>query len=125
MEQNKNLDELCAKYGWDIANETKDETLINKSLGVLQEQGIYAFFLFLESRGSSDKKNAEKTGKHCWNMLEDIVDSMKGVIWDKNTWSETLRVNILSDINNLSLSLQMVEQTLIYARYHAKALKEK
>jgi len=126
MGKNNNLDALCAKYGWNIADELKDDTLINKSLGVLQEQGVYSFFLFLESRGSSDRENTQKIRKHCWEMLTNtnIIDSMKDKNFDKN-WSETLQNNLLSNLNDLSLVLQMLEQTLIYARYHAKALKEK
>jgi len=126
MRENKNLDALCAKYGWDIANDTKDDTLINKALGVLQKQGIYAFFLFLESQGgTSEKKNAEKISKHCWGMLKETTNSIKDKEWKSDNWSKTLRENLLNDLDNLSLALQLLEQTLIYARYHAKALKEK
>jgi len=53
----ENLDRLCAEYGEKFAREIADtfgskdrdkkaENLITKSLGVLQEQGVYAYVLF-------------------------------------------------------------------------------
>lgn len=61
----KNLDKLCASFGNKLAcgvfkafnnDADKAENLILKALDVLQEQGIYAFTLFCESRGDSEKK---------------------------------------------------------------------
>ena len=69
MEGKINLDQLCAEYGYKFAEEVsraddfnakKAEVLITKALGVLQEQGLYAFVLFCESRTSAEKSGAEK-----------------------------------------------------------------
>ncbi len=124
MNQNEvNLDSKCAEFGWKIADATKDQTLINKALGVLTEQGVYAFFLFLESRGSSDKTYAEKIRQNSWNLLNETIEAIHGKGWNQQ-WPETLRNNLLNELDSLSLAYQLLEQTLIYARYHAKALKE-
>jgi len=84
------LDTKCAEYGNNIANiSDNNETIINKSLGVLQEDGVYAFFLYLESRGNKEKKVTSKVTKN---------------------------------LDHLLFTKNMLERTLVYARYHAKAL---
>jgi len=57
-----NLDSLCAQHGYDIvrtvapngslseSDKSKLENTITKCLGVLQENGVYAFFLYLDYR---------------------------------------------------------------------------
>ena len=48
----QNLDRFCAQSGWQMAEQVHQdlgkttETYITKSLGVLQENGVYAFFLY-------------------------------------------------------------------------------
>jgi len=119
-----NLDATCARYGWNIASGTKDDTLINKALGVLQEQGVYALFLFLKSRGSNEKDKADQIRDKCWKLLTKTIKSLENKEWKSNDWPQVLRENLLSDIDSLFFAYQLLEQTLIYARYHAKSLKE-
>ena len=55
-----NLDRIAAQYAQKIVNEdvkVKDlENQVTKSLGVLQEQGIYALMLLLFSQDSKETK---------------------------------------------------------------------
>lgn len=120
-----NLDQLCAKYGWQIADEVhraigkQAETHITKSLGVLQEDGVYAFFLYQASRGSREKPGAEKITELAAAFLKEAgiqafqngTDPLKAV-----------RERLASDLDQLLLAKRLLEQALIYARYHAKAL---
>jgi hypothetical protein len=52
----QNLDQICAKYGYCIAEKVYEaigkqaENHITKSLSVLREDGVYAFFLYQASR---------------------------------------------------------------------------
>ena len=62
-----NLDRLAAEYSQKMVSESKNkekeevlERLVTKSLGVLQEQGVYAMILFLFSRSGSDEKETSK-----------------------------------------------------------------
>jgi len=117
------LDQECAKYGYEIADQLKDDTLVNKALGVLQEQGIYAYFLFLKA--SSNKEESKKIIDTSWNLLSSgIIESMKNEKWDDDNWHNVIREKLLGNLDDLFLTYQFLEQTLIYARYHAKALKE-
>lgn len=55
-----NLDQLCAQYG---------ENFITNSLGVLQEEDVYMFFLYLASQ-------AREVGKRAANRRKNTVKAM-------------------------------------------------
>lgn len=121
-----NLDQLCAKCGWQIAKQVHQaigkqaENHITKSLGVLQEDGVYAFFLYQASRGQREKPGADKLTDQAAAFLKEAgiqafqnaADSLKVV-----------REQLASNLDQLLLAKRLLEQALIYARYHAKALE--
>ncbi len=63
-----NLDYLCAKTGQEIGGET-DRSILQKALGVLHEDGIYAMFLWLEEKET--KKEKYKVRKKLTCMLNE------------------------------------------------------
>lgn len=130
-----NLDAHCAGCGYEIVNKvaptctlskadkSKLENTITKSLGVLQEQGVYAFFLFLKY------VEDEKGAKEIRNSTTDLLRQAAIHILRKKKEGEQEDFPALHDLttnmdnlDNLLLARQLLEQTLIYARYHAKAL---
>jgi len=128
----KNLDKLCAKYGYEFAKEVsqdfnsdakKAESLLTKALGVLQEQGLYAFALFCESRGSAESNGAKKITEITTKLLNEL-----NLISNTNNTDllEEIRKDngLASRLEDLILAIQMLEKSLIYARYHAKALSK-
>lgn len=120
-----NLDQLCAKYGWQIASEVHQaigkgaENHITKSLGILQEDGVYAFFLYQASRGSREKPGAEKLNEQAREFLKEA-----GIEAFQNATDllAAVRNHLAGDLDQLLLAKRLLEQALIYARYHAKAL---
>jgi hypothetical protein len=117
-----NLDQLAAQYAQKIVADGKAEieNLITKTLGVLQEQGVYACMLFLFSRTGNEKGQAEKTRLHLYNLLKELPTFSQSEIDDKNAlqfYSDT----VCNDLDILLLVKDLYEQTLIYARYGAKA----
>ena len=118
-----NLDLEAAKTAQEIIKETKEskasevENLITKTLGVLQENGVYACMLFLYSRTSKSDKIVRKK---LLGIAERLVDDPENRDKSKNDL-EFLTDNICNDIDTLLLTKQLWEQTLIYARYGAKA----
>ena len=129
MEDKINLDKLCAEYGYRFAKEVsktedfdakKAEVLITKALGVLQEQGLYAFALFCESRPGGEKAGAEEIEELTKELLKKLNLINNGDFLDE------LRKNdgLLTKLDDLMLAIQVLEKSLIYARYHAKAMKE-
>lgn len=112
-----NLDLEAARAAQEIISEKEQdmENLITKTLGVLQENGVYACMLFLYSRTGS-----EHVRKKLLQMTELL--GKKPEKQDKPEYVlKFLTENICNDIDTLLLTKQLWEQTLIYARYGAKA----
>ncbi len=130
-----NLDLICARNGYKLTilvvaeiqkSNTKEkkektakiaENFITRILGVLQEHGIYAAFLLLAS-------HQETGGKELGTTL--ITTLKEAGIHDLDRYEtvlETLRQEpgLLTSLPTMLLAKQVLEQTLIYARYHAKA----
>ena len=85
-----NLDYLCMKYGHEIAEcegkKTDKENLVTKALGVLQENGPYAMFLYLEGQ----KKTKEDIVNACKNRMIELFRKHKilancmDFLWTRN-----------------------------------------
>ena len=104
------------------------ERLVTKTLGVLQAQGVYAMMLFLFSRTKDEKK----VSAQC--IRPQLFQALKGLpgIQDADIPADDADVKaalkfysekVLDDLNTLLLVRDLYEQTLIYARYGAKAAK--
>ncbi len=105
------LDMKCAECGGDIASISGiDETIITKALGVLQEDGVYAFFLYTASKADAIKTRA-------FSFLKD-----RGLLTDRTDVLTAVRDGFKENLDKLLLAKELLERTLIYARYHAKAL---
>ena len=117
----KNMDMACADYGSQIGK-IKDlsESLINRSLGVIQEGGIYAFFLFLASRGKNEKEQADNIRKSIFSLLKGFPDLQDALSTEENIL-ENVRDRLAEDLDALFMARDLVEHTLVYARYHLKA----
>jgi hypothetical protein len=125
-----NLDSLCAQHGYGIVHAVapngslpkgdpaKLENTITKSLGVLQENGVYAFFLYLEYRIGD--KGAPQVKEQTLSLLRHTEVRL---LLPGNQHFEAVQ-QLTNDLDKLLLARQLIEQTLIYARYHAKALRE-
>jgi len=106
------LDMKCAEYGNNIASLSGiDETLITKSLGVLQEDGVYAFFLYLKTK----KEPGEKIKESAFEFLE----------LEKTASLDVVREKFKDNLDALLFAKELLERTLVYARYHSKANKKK
>ena len=117
-----NLDQLAAQYAQNIVADGKAdiETLITKTLGVLQEQGVYACILFLFSRTGKEKSPAKETRSHLYTLLQQLPPFQQSEINDQNALTFFANT-VCNDLDTLLLVKELYEQTLIYARYGAKA----
>lgn len=95
------------------------DNTVTKALGVLQENGVYACFLYLLAK---EKENGSVIIDEMLNLLAGL-----GFGWDKP--ADASPENVLShisskvtiDLERLLLAKETLEQMLIYARYGAKA----
>ncbi len=121
MVQNRNLDALINKIAYEIVekinkDKNKDKKYIreiDKSLGVLANDGVYAYYVYVKARGVDDvfleKKKIKEIATYCGIPISD------GNL-------ETFFNNLSGNLQNLFFFREILEKILIYARYHAKAL---
>ena len=113
----ENLDLACAKVGKTIAERPSKEieNLVTSALAVLEEQGIYALFLFLKTRGGS---GAENVNQKIYEFLK--VTPQQAPLLSDNADVFTSLQKMDNDLDKLLLVRDLVRQTLVYARYHAR-----
>lgn len=128
-----NLDYICMKYGQEISkihNSNIENNLrkalennLRKALGVLQEDGVYAMFLWLEGK---DKEIRTRINELLNN------NEIKKYFFDNNSadrfpddFSEFCKElqNVAEDIDKLFFMKKILERTLTYALYHVKVGK--
>ncbi len=124
------LDMKCAEYGNKIIStidkpeeKSKIESMITKALGVLQEDGVYAFALY--SKSKSGNENIEKrTASTIYDKACELLKVDKVSLLPENCsdFLRGIRENLANNLDHLFLAKELLERTLVYARYHAKAL---
>ena len=112
----ENLDLACARTGQAIAEKPSKELekLVTSALAVLEEQGVYALFLFLMTRGG---KAAPTIVQEAHKLLREraplLSDNGNGDIF------KSLQ-SMSKDLDELLLARDLLRQALVYARYHAR-----
>lgn len=115
-----NIDFLTAKCGFQIVEKLKEasrannesakiESTVNNSLGVLSSNGVYALWLYLKY---------EKHEKHI--EIVNILNNC-GIRLNEGVSDEDKVINLSKDLKKLLFAKEVLEKTLIYARYRAKA----
>jgi len=133
----RNLDTLAAQTAQEIVRgvipqEDTDATkkaaaldnVATKTLGVLQENGVYAATLFLYSRSNTDAKIALFVRTRLLGLAAHEVLNRPEPADQAPEALKFVTDHICNDLDTLLLVKQLWEQTLIYVRYGAKARKE-
>ncbi len=122
----ENLDLACAKAGKTIAERPSDDLhndlhkVITDALAVLEEQGIYALFLYLKAQGKDKGKDIGRTvSNNLHNFLKDTPKQSPLLSVDTNDIFAALQ-KLGENLDDLLLTRDLLRQALIYARYHAK-----
>ena len=112
------------------------ENIVTKSLGVLTEQGIYAFGLFLATRKrGQDHSVATSIDNALRKLLKDtkfLTDNLTNIPKSKiaefyreiTAENKSKNESSVDALRRILLIKQMFETTLTYARYAAKARKD-
>ena len=117
-----NLDFECARISEEIRKHLTvndksrkvAETNITKAMGVLQEDGIYAFYLYLKAKNNPTYQSIDSESKKLLKVVFPDIDV------DRQGYQ--LARDLVSDLDRLLLAKELLERMLVYARYHAKAL---
>ncbi len=117
----ENLDLACAKVGKTIAKRPSKEleNLITSALAVLEGQGIYALFLYLKAQG---KDIGQTISNNLHNFLKQTPQQSPLLSMDNNDIFAALQ-KLGENLDNLLLARDLVRQSLVYARYHARVPK--
>lgn len=87
---------------------------IDKALGVLVNDGVYAYYVYVKS------KNIIDVFLDLLGDLQKFVDNTK----EEKEWEDYFQ-ELSKDLNKLLFFRELLEKVLIYARYHAKAKENK
>lgn len=131
-----NLEPLAAlaaneMAGHDAVRANDAENIITKSLAVLAEQGLYAFGLFLATRRrEQDAQPARRIDAEARKLLNaaGLASETQVRAPDMPTFYRSLTAaqgdeSAAEALRRILLSKQLLETTLTYGRYAAKALK--
>jgi uncharacterized linocin/CFP29 family protein len=101
----------------DVKRKKKAKELFNfitKSLGILQEDGVFAFYVYLKSEKDEKSYIINAIEEETVNLLKENINNQLNASLEK--------IQLLAeDINTLLLAKSLIEKTLIYARYQAKS----
>ena len=112
-----NLDIQCAELGREIAQISGiDENLVNEALTVLEEQGPYAMFLYLQAKhsnvaGKVSSKSLQFLKIIFGNCLDSANDILKAIKLLANS----------ENLDDLLFARDILRTAFSYARYHLKA----
>ncbi len=110
----ESLESLIQKTAFEIViKKILDKNNIEKLLGILVNDGVYAMWVFAKSKKGIDENNL-------MNTLKPILDKVMPKE-DSESWEVYLQ-KVSKNIHRLLFLKQILERILIYARYHAKAL---
>ena len=127
-----NLDKLAATASQKMValspEAEKLERLATKTLGVLQGQGVYACMVFLLSRGSEEQTSAKVIRGQLFALLKELPAFSQNADVPSADSDASQALGFFSrelldeaQLDSLLLVRDLYEQTLIYARYHAKS----
>ncbi len=120
-----NLDRLAARHAQRLIELTREQkagdvdNTITRTLGVLQENGVYACFLYLLAK-------EKDIGMVVVTEMLALLDGL-GFGWcqpadnQAQTVLQHINATVTADLERLLLAREILEQMLIYARYGAKA----
>lgn len=119
-----NLDAECARCGAQICgsivgDKEKVITLCRNALGVLQEEGVYAFFIYL-------KWKKDEGGKFIWPKIIDLLKKPEiGILINTintngcgfNNDVENALIDKTQNLNILLMMRKLMSKSLTYALY--------
>lgn len=120
-----NLDYQAARRAQELIGATAQwkakevDNTVTKALGVLQEDGVYACFLYLLAR---EKERGRAVIAAMLDLLNDLgLQGLPAATAAPDRLLDDIAQNVTQDLPTLLLAREALERMLIYARYGAKA----
>ncbi|WP_456418840.1 hypothetical protein [Methanocaldococcus infernus] len=113
---NSSLESLIQGTAFNIVNKKiLDRKSIEKLLGILANDGVYAMWVFAKSENEINEEEF-------MNSLKDLLSRVEPKSSEED-WEKYLQ-RVSENIYKLLFLKQVLEKVLIYARYHARALSD-
>ncbi|AZR72033.1 hypothetical protein BBF96_00590 [Anoxybacter fermentans] len=128
MRELKNLEKICAEKGHDFVEKVKEKNkssivnTVNKAMGILQENGIYAYFIWLNSRSSDEEK---VIARELINTSENLLEDYDKEIFKSQKGFQSLFEADDIRLNSFIMMKKLLYLMLTYALYIAKGLSDK
>lgn len=127
-----NLDFFCMKTAQEMmgcqGNPSDKENLATKALGVLLENGPYGLMLYFETTGQNQRQVAQHYRKNLLALcgeerIRRYIGSDSTIsVSDFDELTQWFR-GVAQNLDGYLFIKQLWQQSLTYARYHAKALE--
>jgi hypothetical protein len=100
------------------------ENRLRNALQILQEQGLYAFFLFLRYKRKAKNEFEELDLEKVWNHLAKLFTDIKLATFEgKFNADENQVISITHSLIKLRVIRFLISQTLVYTLYGLRAIK--
>ena len=130
MKQVVNLEHKIAEISYKIAkNQIIGKNVVEKALGILVNDGVYAMWLFIEEKASKEvgdnKTNPEKFCYELKCLLKDYIslESFEDYFCSNKGKRLFFIQKLTQDLSKLLFIRQILEKLLIYTRHQYKAIK--
>ena len=122
-----NLDFLCSNCAQAIVelasnNKKELENRITNALGVLQEDGVYSFYLFLKYRKMDQPTEPGSSQWPVWQKMAELLRNDEIGQPLSNEIDDRAVIELTNNLSNLLLAKQILERVLIFARYGLRSL---
>jgi len=107
-----NLESEIYQFSFELS-EAIDKNNLQKLLGVLSNDGVYAMWVYAVDKFKKDQQKMNKINDVIKKLNNFVINGCKGDI--NNNYFQTLA----QDLNRLLFMKELLERVLIYARYHA------
>lgn len=123
-----NLDTFSARAAGELVDDivnshigkAKDvENNIRNAMGILREEGVYAFYLYLLYRESKDA-----TMKVIWKKAARLLSREELRLFNHDHPTREEVIALTENLNNLLLARQLIERYLTYALYGLRSLPD-
>ncbi len=109
------INEISYKIAREINKNSKYKNEVDKALGVLVNDGVYAYYVYVKYKGVDNI------------LLEGLKPLLKFIKVEENKGQENVLneeylKKLSKDLNNLLFFRDLVERVLVYVRYHLKAM---
>ena len=113
MNNSNNLESEIYRLSFELS-QYLNENEINKLLGILSSDGVYAMWVYAMDKFKDKKEKIE-------NLLKN-VNKFVNVEIKNDTVNNQYFQTLAQDLNKLLFMKELLEKVLIYARYHKRAM---